>query len=76
MSDAINRRIAYDCLTLGRLPERNGRYRGDHLAVVAAGDGDMRLTCREFDAVVNRTANVLARLGVTRGDGVATLLPK
>jgi acyl-CoA synthetase (AMP-forming)/AMP-acid ligase II len=75
MSDAINRRIAYDCLTLGRLPERNGRYRADHLAVVAPAGGEARLTCREFDAFVNRTTNVLASLGVTRGDRVATLLP-
>ncbi len=36
---------------------------------------EIRLTWREFDAYLNRCANALASLGVTRGDRVATVLP-
>lgn len=69
-------RIAYDCLALGRLPERHARYRPRHTAVVApAGPREVRLDWRGFDAYVNRWANALAALGVSRGDRVATALP-
>jgi len=40
----------------------------------AEGDREIRLDWREFDAYVNRYANALASLGVTRGDRVATML--
>ena len=69
-------RIAYDSLALGRLVRRHARYRPDHLAVVApSSTADVRLTWREFDALVNRTAHALLGGGVARGDRVATLLP-
>ena len=68
--------IAHDCLALGRLVERHARYRPRHAAVVApAGPREVRLDWREFDAYVNRWANALASLGVSRGDRVATVLP-
>ena len=73
--ESVNRRIAYDSLTLGGLVQRHARYRGDHLAVVAPeGTADVRLSWRAFDARVDRTAHALAGLGVQRGDRVATLL--
>jgi acyl-CoA synthetase (AMP-forming)/AMP-acid ligase II len=69
-------RIAYDSLALGRLIARHARYRPGHLAVVApSGTADARLAWRDFEAIVNRTANALAERGVCRGDRVATLLP-
>ena len=67
--------IAYDALAMGRLPERHARYRPDHTAVVAPfGERDVRLTWREFDEYVNRSANALMAAGVARGDRVATVL--
>jgi acyl-CoA synthetase (AMP-forming)/AMP-acid ligase II len=71
----MSRGIAYDSLALGRLVERHARYRPQHAGVVApAGPHEARLTWREFDAYVNRTASVLAASGAGRGDRVATLL--
>ena len=68
--------IAFDTLAMGRLLERNARYRPQHTAVVApAADRDARLTWREFDGYANRNANALIALGVRRGDRVATVLP-
>ena len=73
--NSIDRRIAYDSMTLGGLVQRHARYRGEDPAVVAPdGAADARLTWREFDARVDRTAHVLAERGVQRGDRVATLL--
>jgi acyl-CoA synthetase (AMP-forming)/AMP-acid ligase II len=64
--------IAFDTLALGSLLARHARYRPDHTAVVC---GDERLGYRQFDAYVNRWADALRRLGVERGDRVATVLP-
>ena len=67
--------IAHDTLAMGRLIERHARYRPGHTAVLAPfGDRYVRLTWREFDAYVNRCANVLMSAGVARGDRVATVL--
>ena len=70
--------IAMQCLTMGRLVERHARYRPNHTAVIVAArnaaEREIRLDWREFDAYVNRWANALAALGVSRGDRVATLL--
>ena len=67
--------IATNALVMGSLLERHARYRPHHVAVVAPhGENEVRLTWREFDAHVNRWANALARLGVGRGDRVATVL--
>ena len=68
--------IARDALALGRLIPRHAKYRPRHAAVIApAGDREIRLDWRELDDYVNRWANALARLGVVRGDRVATVLP-
>ena len=71
--------IATASLVMGSLPSRHARYRPHHTAVVIAPRGreehEIRLTWREFDTYVNRCANVLASLGVARGDRVATVLP-
>jgi acyl-CoA synthetase (AMP-forming)/AMP-acid ligase II len=70
--------IAANSLAMGSLPARHARYRPHHTAVIvaprAAGDREVRLSWREFDAYVNRWANALASLGVARGDRVATVL--
>ena len=70
--------IAFNSLHLGALPARHARYRPRHTAVVVGqrgkGEHEIRLNWREFDAYVNRWANALAALGVTRGDRVATVL--
>jgi acyl-CoA synthetase (AMP-forming)/AMP-acid ligase II len=71
--------IASNSLCLGALPVRHARYRPHHTAVIVAargaGEPEIRLDWREFNAYVNRWANALARLGVTRGDRVASVLP-
>ena len=71
--------IAFNSLALGGVIARHARYRPHHTAVIvpgrAPGDRDVRLSWREFDAYVNRWANVMHSLGVRRGDRVATLLP-
>ncbi len=70
--------IATNSLVLGPLLARNARYRGHHAAVVVAPrsphERELRLTWKELDAYVNRLANGLAALGVTRGERVATVL--
>ena len=74
----IDAPIATNSLVMGSLPARHARYRPNHTAVViaprTAGDREIRLSWREFDAYVNRWANALASLGVGRGDRVATVL--
>lgn len=57
---------------IGDLTTRHARYRPDHLAVVFE---ENRLTHREFNQRVNRLANALLDLGVSKGDKVATILP-
>ena len=59
-------------MNIGLLPARNARYRPNHLAVVFK---DQRLTFLEFNKRVNRWANVLVKMGVKKGDKVATILP-
>ena len=71
----MDTRIAHDALALGRLLARHAKYRPHHTALIApAGEREVRLDWREFDACVNRWANALASLGVVRGDRVATVL--
>ncbi len=71
--------IAFNSLVLGGLVARHARYRPHRTAVIVPGrsanDREVRLTWREFDAYVNRLANVFASLGARRGDRVATMLP-
>jgi len=70
--------IAYRSLVLGSLPARHARHRARHTAVVIAPQGprghEIRLSWSELDSYVNRLANMLAALDVTRGDRVATVL--
>src|SRR3954469_3303191 len=70
--------IAINSLVLGSLPVHHARYRPHRTAVIVAGrsphEREVRLDWRDFNAYVNRWANALAGLGVTRGDRVATVL--
>ena len=59
-------------MNIGSLLPGHARYRPNRTAVVFEG---CRLSFREFNGRVNRLANVLLRLGVKKGDKVATILP-
>ncbi len=59
-------------MNIGTLITRHARYRPHHLAVVFE---DKRLTYKEFNQRVNRLANGLLNMGLTRGDKIATILP-
>ena len=57
-------------LTLGDLLREHARSRPD---VLAAVDGDVRLTYPQFDVRVNRLAHALHEAGVRSGDRVLWL---
>jgi acyl-CoA synthetase (AMP-forming)/AMP-acid ligase II len=59
-------------MNIGTLLPRHALYRPDHLAVIFE---DHRLTYRNFNKRVNRLANALVDIGVTKGDKIATILP-
>ena len=59
-------------MNIGSLLPRHACYRPDHTAVVHK---EHRLTFREFNGRVNRLANALLSLGVSKGDKIATILP-
>jgi len=59
-------------MNVGSLLPRHAQYRPHHTAVVFE---DQRPTFREFNDRVNRLANALLKLGVKKGDKVATILP-
>jgi acyl-CoA synthetase (AMP-forming)/AMP-acid ligase II len=59
-------------MNLGTLFLRHAKYRPDHLAAVFE---DQRLTWLEFNQSINRLAHVMLKLGIRKGDKVATILP-
>lgn len=59
-------------MNIGLLFSRHAKYRPNHLAVVFE---DQRLTWLEFNKQINRLANAFTRLGIQKGDKVATILP-
>jgi len=59
-------------INISTLLARHALYRPDHLAVVFE---ENRLTYREFNQRVNRLANALLDMGITKGDKIATILP-
>ena len=59
-------------MNLGALFSRHARYRPDHLAVIFE---NKRLTHFDFNKSINRLANGLLDLGVSKGDKIATILP-
>lgn len=59
-------------MNIGSLLPRHARYRPDHTAVVF---NERRLTFSQFNRRVNRLANALLDLGVSKGDKIATILP-
>jgi acyl-CoA synthetase (AMP-forming)/AMP-acid ligase II len=58
-------------MPLDALLSRHARYRPQHTAVVFE---DERITFAELDSRVNRIANALLGLGLTKGDKVASVL--
>ena len=59
-------------MNLGTIFNRHARYLPHSLAVVF---GERRLSYRSFNSGINRLANALLALGVSKGDKIATLLP-
>ncbi|MBA2733140.1 MAG: AMP-binding protein [Acidobacteria bacterium] len=59
-------------MNIGSLLGRHARYRPEHIALIF---DEHRLTFRTFNGRVNRLANALLNLGVSKGDKVATILP-
>ena len=59
-------------MNIGTLLQRHAHYRPDHLALVV---GQERLTYRDLNKRVNKLANALLRVGVRKGEKVATILP-
>lgn len=59
-------------MNIGSLLTRHARYRPDHTAVVF---NKRRFSFSEFNLRVNRLANALLDLGVSKGDKIATILP-
>lgn len=59
-------------MNIGTLFSRHAKYRSDHLAVVFE---DQRLSWLEFNKSINRLAHVMLKLGIRKGDKVATILP-
>jgi long-chain acyl-CoA synthetase len=59
-------------MNLGTVFRRHARYRPDHTAVVF---GDRRVTHLEFNRNINKLANAMLELGMTKGAKVATVLP-
>jgi long-chain acyl-CoA synthetase len=59
-------------MNIGSLLPRHAFQRAKHMAVIFE---DQRLTFQAFNARVNRLANALLHLGVSKGDKIATILP-
>ena len=59
-------------MNIGTLFSRHARYRPNHTALVFE---DKRLTHLQLNKEINRLANALQALGVSKGDKVATILP-
>lgn len=59
-------------MNLGTLLPRHARFRPNHTAIVFQ---DTRLSYRELNKSVNRLCNALLKLGISKGDKVATILP-
>src|SRR2546421_7814989 len=56
-----------DLMNIGSLLPRHARYRSDHTAIVF---NDTRFTFQEFNCRVNRLANALLDLGLSKGDKI------
>src|ERR1035437_6604072 len=57
---------------IGNFITRHARYRPNHVAVIFE---NQRLTYEQLNRRINRLANVMQGLGVTRGQRIVTLLP-
>ncbi len=59
-------------MNIGTILPRHAQYRPNHLAIVFA---ETRLTFKQFNGRVNQVAHTLNKLGIQKGDKVATILP-
>ncbi|MHC4104800.1 MAG: AMP-binding protein, partial [Planctomycetota bacterium] len=59
-------------MNIGTIPTRHARFRPNHPAVVFE---DKYLTYRVFNRRVNRLANTLLKMGISKGNKIATVLP-
>lgn len=59
-------------MNLGILFRHHARYRPNHTAIIFE---DKRLTYLELNQNINRLANALLKIGIGKGDKVATILP-
>ena len=57
-------------MEIGSLLTRHAKYRPDHLCLVFE---DQRFSYAAFNAEVNRLANALLKVGLRKGDKVATV---
>lgn len=57
-------------MLISDIPRKNARLYSDRIALI---EGDVRLTFFEFNQRVNRLANAILNLGVSKGDRVAVL---
>ncbi|HTF99126.1 MAG TPA: AMP-binding protein, partial [Nitrospirota bacterium] len=64
--------LSYPSLTLGEMLAQSARLHPERTALIFFGK---RLTYREIDRLANKFARSLLRLGITRGDRVALMLP-
>jgi non-ribosomal peptide synthetase component E (peptide arylation enzyme) len=58
-------------MNIGTILTRHAQYRPDHLAVVFE---ENRLTYQEFNGRVNRLANALLEIGISKCDKIATFM--
>jgi long-chain acyl-CoA synthetase len=70
--EGISASLAYPDLTLGNVLKETARKFPSRPALVFYGK---KMTYAELDALANRFANALTRLGVGKGDRVALMLP-
>ena len=59
-------------MNLSSLPKRHARYRPHHTAIVFK---ERRFSFRQFNSRINRLANALLGMGISKGDKIATVLP-
>lgn len=60
-----------EIMNIGRLLNRHAKFRRNHPALIF---GDEQITFRSLNTRVNQLANGFLKLGITKGDKIATVL--